>query len=180
MICKFTKRIFIMNKFVKPLLATVIMGVAINAFAVQKDITVTANIDATLDMTTDTGAALPSTMEMSYMPGTGLQPLTQQTKIFSNDAEKDVNISLAGTPQLMDNLGVNPAIPLSVKYGSTALTTTPQVLAATTLFPTGDTSNGSIIQPLMISQATQKTVPSGNYSGVVSLILTQAADTPAE
>ncbi|WP_435952200.1 CS1 type fimbrial major subunit [Dryocola sp. BD626] len=168
-----------MNKFVKPLLATVIMGLAINAFAVQKDITVTANVDATLDMTTETGAALPSTMVMSYMPGTGLQPLMQQTKIFSNDPDKDVNISLAGAPQLLDTLGSSPAIPLTVKYGSTTLTAAPQVLTATTLFPTGDTTNGSIIQPLMISQSTQKVVPTGRYSGIVSLILTQAAATPA-
>ena len=53
-----------MKSFIKPLMATVIMGMAINAYAVQKDITVTANVDATLDMTTDTGDVLPSTMEM--------------------------------------------------------------------------------------------------------------------
>lgn len=71
-----------MKSIIKPLLVTAIMGFAINASAVQKDITVTANVDATLDMTTDTGEVLPSTMEMTYMPGVGLEPVTQMTKIF--------------------------------------------------------------------------------------------------
>ena len=154
------------------------MGMAINAFAVQKDITVTANVDATLDMTTDTGDVLPSTMEMRYMPGVGLEPVTQSTKIYSNDATKDVNINLAGTPQLMDTVGVNPNIPLSVKYGDLTLTQSQQTMSATTLFPNGETANGSIIQPLIVSQATQAPVASGNYSGVVSVVLTQAATTP--
>lgn len=167
-----------MKSFIKPLMATVIMGMAINAYAVQKDITVTANVDATLDMTTDTGDVLPSTMEMGYMPGVGLEPVTQSTKIYSNDAEKDVNISLAGAPQLMDTVGVNSSIALTVKYGDLVLTQAPQTMAATHLFPTGDTANGSIIQPLMISQATQVPVASGNYSGVVSVVLTQATETP--
>ena len=167
-----------MKSFIKPLVATAIMGLAINAYAVQKDITVTANVDATLDMTTDTGEVLPSTMEMRYMPGVGLEPVTQMTKIYSNDAEKDVNINLAGSPQLMDTVGTNPNIPLTVKYGSLTLTQAQQTMSATTLFPNGETTNGSIIQPLMISQTTQATVASGNYSGIVSVVLTQATETP--
>lgn len=167
-----------MKSIIKPLLVTAIMGFAINASAVQKDITVTANVDATLDMTTDTGEVLPSTMAMGYMPGVGLEPVTQMTKIFSNDAEKDVNINLAGTPQLMDTVGTNPNVPLTVKYGSLTLTQAQQTMTAASLFPNGDTSNGSIIQPLMVSQTTQAPVASGNYSGVVSVVLTQAAETP--
>lgn len=167
-----------MKSVIKPLMATVIMGMAINAYAVQKDITVTANIDATLDMTTDTGEVIPSTMEMRYMPGLGLEPITQSTKIYSNDAEKDVNINLAGTPQLMDTVGVNPKIPLTVKYGDLTLTETQQTMSANMLFPNGDTANGSIIQPLIISQTTQAPVASGNYSGIVSVVLTQATVTP--
>ena len=167
-----------MKSFIKPLMATAIMGLAINAYAVQKDITVTANVDATLDMTTDTGDVLPSTMEMGYMPGVGLEPVTQSTKIYSNDAEKDVNISLAGAPQLMDTVGVNQNIALTVKYGDLILSQAPKVMTASHLFPTGDTTNGSIIQPLKISQSTQVPVASGSYSGVVSVVLTQATETP--
>lgn len=167
-----------MKSFIKPLLATAIMGLAINAYAVQKDITVTANVDATLDMTTDTGEVLPSTMEMGYMPGVGLQPVTQMTKIFSNDAAKDIKINLAGTPLLMDTLGTNPNIPLTVTYGDLTLTQAQQNMTAKSLFPNGDTANGSIIQPLKVSQTIQAPVASGNYSGVVSVVLTQATATP--
>lgn len=165
-----------MKTFIKPLLLTVIMGLSANALAVQKDITVTANVDATLDLTTETGAVLPSTLTMGYMPGTGLKPVTQQTKIFTNDVAKDIKISLAGAAQLQDTIGASAAIPLTVKFGDTTLTTTPATLTATTLFPTGDSVNGSIIQPLVISQATQAPVSSGNYSGIVSVILTQATE----
>lgn len=164
-----------MKTFIKPLLLTVVMGLSANALAVQKDITVTANVDATLDLTTETGAVLPSTLQMGYMPGTGLTPVTQQTKIFTNDVAKDIKISLAGEAKLLDTVGAKPAIPLTVKFGDTALTTTPATLTATTLFPTGDSTNGSVIQPLMISQTTQTEVATGSYSGIVSIILTQAA-----
>lgn len=165
-----------MKTFIKPMLVAVIMGLAANAMAVQKDITVTANVDATLDLTTETGAVLPSTLTMGYMPGTGLQPVTQQTKIFTNDAAKDIKISLAGTAQLTDTVGAQPAVPLNVKFGNSVLTTAPVTVAAATLFPNGDSINGSIIQPLVISQATQAVLPSANYSGIVSIVLTQATE----
>lgn len=38
--------------------------------AVQKDITVTANIDSTLELLQADGSSLPSTMKLDFMPGT--------------------------------------------------------------------------------------------------------------
>lgn len=40
--------------------------------AVQKDITVTANIDSTLELLQADGSSLPSTMKLDFMPGKGL------------------------------------------------------------------------------------------------------------
>lgn len=37
--------------------------------AVQKDITVTANIDSTLELLQADGSSLPSTMKLDFMPG---------------------------------------------------------------------------------------------------------------
>lgn len=165
-----------MKTFIKPTLIAVIMGLSANAMAVQKDITVTANVDATLDLTTETGAVLPSTLTMGYRPGVGLEPVTQQTKIFTNDATKDIKISLAGPAQLTDTVGAKPGVPLTVKFGNVPLGTAPATIPAALLFPNGESENGSIIQPLFISQETQKTIASAHYSGIVSIVLTQATE----
>ncbi len=57
-----------------------------------KDITVTANVDAALDMTQTDNTALPKAVEMQYLPGQGLQSYQLMTKIWSNDVTKDVKI----------------------------------------------------------------------------------------
>lgn len=58
-----------------------------------KDITVTANVDAALDMTQTDNTALPKAVEMQYLPGQGLQSYQLMTKIWSNDVTKDVKCS---------------------------------------------------------------------------------------
>lgn len=68
-------------------------SVAGSALAVQKDITVTANVDAALDMTQTDNTALPKAVEMQYLPGQGLQSYQLMTKIWSNDVTKDVKCS---------------------------------------------------------------------------------------
>lgn len=59
-----------------------------------KDITVTANVDAALDMTQTDNTALPKAVEMQYLPGQGLQSYQLMTKIWSNDVTKDVKMQL--------------------------------------------------------------------------------------
>lgn len=39
--------------------------------AVQKDITVTANVDSTLELLQADGSSIPSTMKLDFMPGKG-------------------------------------------------------------------------------------------------------------
>lgn len=55
--------------FAKSLLVAAMLSVAGSALAVQKDITVTANVDAALDMTQTDNTALPKAVEMQYLPG---------------------------------------------------------------------------------------------------------------
>ncbi|MXD56687.1 fimbrial protein, partial [Escherichia coli] len=52
--------------FAKSLLVAAMFSVAGSALAVQKDITVTANVDAALDMTQTDNTALPKAVEMQY------------------------------------------------------------------------------------------------------------------
>ncbi|WP_262232272.1 fimbrial protein, partial [Escherichia coli] len=80
--------------FVKSLLVAAMFSVAGSALAVQKDITVTANVDAALDMTQTDNSALPKAVEMQYLPGQGLQSYQLMTKIWSNDVTKDVKMQL--------------------------------------------------------------------------------------
>ncbi|RQR61987.1 Cro/Cl family transcriptional regulator [Burkholderia sp. Bp9125] len=163
-----------MLKYVPIAAAAALMSMS--AYAVQKDITVTANVDTTLEMLSADGSALPTTMQMQYLPGTGLQAAVVNTKIFTNDKAKDLQVRLAATPSLKNQ--VNPGakdIPLTVKLGDTELTTTAATLKTADLFP-GDLAQGSNVLPLSIGQKTVAAVTaSGSYQGLVSVVITQSA-----
>ncbi|EOT7922953.1 CS1 type fimbrial major subunit, partial [Shigella sonnei] len=88
----------------KSLLVAAMFSVAGSALAVQKDITVTANVDAALDMTQTDNTALPKAVEMQYLPGQGLQSYQLMTKIWSNDVTKDVKMQLVSPAQLVQSL----------------------------------------------------------------------------
>lgn len=146
---------------------------AFSASAAQRDITVTADIDSTVDVTLADGSPLPASVAMQYLPGKGLGAYKENVKFWSNVEKKDLNISLASSPSLTDETGGN-AIPLSVTVNGTAVTTTASTLTFASLFPSG-IDNGSSTMPLVISQATPgKISTSGKYSGLVSLVVTQA------
>jgi len=164
-----------MNRVItKSLLALAMFSVMGSAMAVQKDITVTATVDAALDMTQSDGTALPKNIDMQYFPGTGLAPVSLQTKIWANDVAKDVKMRLANDFTLVNNLGA-ATVPMSVKWGNQVLTTTDATMKATDLFPNTSTAlkTGSVAKPLLISQATQEALETGTYQGVVSIYLYQ-------
>ncbi|HKM97395.1 MAG TPA: CS1 type fimbrial major subunit [Buttiauxella sp.] len=164
-----------MNAVMKSVIAAIAFGVAVNAFAVEKDITVNATVDSTLDMTLSDGQPLPASVDMQYTPGVGLAPTTLETKIWSNDAAKDIKASLSSTPVLTNTTGTGTQT-LAVKLGTQAITPVPATLAAAVLFPTGEVDQGSVTLPLEILPATTAPLASGNYTGMVSLILTQATE----
>ena len=149
---------------------------SMSAYAVQKDITVTANVDTTLEVLSADGSALPTTMQMQYLPGAGLQPAVVNTKIFTNDKAKNLQIRLATDPSLQNQTNPGAAtIPLTVKLGDTTLTTTATTLKGADLFQ-GELAQGSNVLPLSIGQKTVAAVTaSGSYQGLVSIILTQSA-----
>ncbi|AEX54671.1 fimbrial protein [Rahnella aquatilis] len=173
------------KSMVKPLvIAALLVSFTGTTSAVQKDITVTANVDASIDMTLSDGSALPKSVEMQYIPGNGLSPVSMMTKIWSNATTSDagdVHLQLITDPQLINNTGpeANP-IPLNVSWGGDALSVaTPIDLTTAVLFPNGaDAANtGSVAKELQISQATKGTVETGMYKGVVSIYLFQDATT---
>jgi len=126
-------------------------------------------------MTLSDGQPLPSSVDMQYTPGVGLAPTTLETKIWSNDAAKDIKASLSATPTLTNTTGTGSAT-LAVKLGGQAITPTPITLSASELFPTGEVDQGSVTLPLEILPAAVAPLNSGNYTGMVSLVLTQATE----
>ena len=162
----------------KSLLALAMVSVMGSAMAVQKDITVTATVDAALDMTQGDNSALPKNVDMQYIPGTGLVPYQLQTKIWANDVTKDVMMQLTSDAVLVNSLG-GDAVPMTVSWGGEALSTTAVTLAAKELFPNADTAlkTGSVAKALQIAQTTQEPLTTGTYQGVVSIYLYQNAGT---
>lgn len=160
--------------FVKSLLVAAMFSVAGSALAVQKDITVTASVDAALDMTQSDNSALPKAVEMQYLPGQGLQSYQLMTKIWSNDVTTDVKMQLVSPAQLVDNLDASKVVPLTVTWGGTAITAdAATTLEATKIFASDAATNGSVAKNLMFAQTTKGTLATGNYSGVVSIYLSQ-------
>lgn len=159
----------------KSLLALAMVSVMGSAMAVQKDITVTANVDAALDMTQVDNSALPKNVDMQYIPGTGLVPYQLQTKIWANDATKDVMMQLTSDAVLVNSLG-GTTVPMTVSWGGKALSTTAITLGAKELFPDAATAlqTGSVAKTLQIAQTKQETLTTGSYQGVVSIYLYQA------
>jgi hypothetical protein len=149
--------------------------VSMPALAVEKSILVYADVDPTLELLQSDGSALPPSMEMSYLPGAGLQPSRLGTRVFSNDTDKDVTIRLITSPVLANMTNpASTAVPLSVTFGGRTLSTTGVALSAADLFPGGDPTSGSIEQMLEIKQTTVGAIANaGRYEGIVSLVLTQ-------
>jgi len=162
-----------MKNNLKIVIGAAALVAAFSTSAVQRDITVTADIDSTVDVTLADGSALPASVAMQYQPGKGLGAYKQNIKFWSNTVNRNLNISLASSPSLTDATGGN-AIPLSVSVNGTALTTAAASFTYASLFPAGIT-NGSSVVPLVISQTTPAAITnSGKYSGIVSLVVTQA------
>jgi adenosylcobinamide amidohydrolase len=163
-----------MQKLIKPLFIATVLTAAFNAQAVQKDITVNANVDATVDMTQADGTALPGTINMQYIPGRGLSTYSLDTRIWSNSSTASINVALVSAAQLNEAVS-GTAVPLKVTLGADLkpITTTSTTLTYASLFPAG-TTNGSSVLPLKISPATVAPLATGTYSGVVSLLITQA------
>jgi len=173
-------------KSLKVAALTLALMASASAFAAQKDITVIAEVDPTLDLLQSDGSALPQTVHMNYVPGVGLQPVSIQTKIFTNDIAKNVSMRVAIDPVLAPMTTSTPStgVPLAVKYGGKTLSTTPVTFTTAELNFVSNGSTGtppvaspvgsSQGMPLQIEQKTRGELPRGNYQGVVSVVLTQA------
>ncbi|WP_126717087.1 CFA/I pilus major pilin CfaB [Escherichia coli] len=158
-------------------MALTTMFVAVSASAVEKNITVTASVDPVIDLLQADGNALPSAVKLAYSPASKtFESYRVMTQVHTNDATKKVIVKLADTPQLTDVLNSTVQMPISVSWGGQVLSTTAKEFEAAALGYSASGVNGvSTSQELVISAApkTAGTAPTaGNYSGVVSLVMT--------
>ncbi len=139
-----------------------------------KDITVTANVDAALDMTQTDNSALPKAVEMQYLPGQGLQSYQLMTKIWSNDVTKDVKMQLVSPAQLVQSLDASKIVPLTVSWGDEEIKAdAATTFSAVKIFASDAITNGSLAKNLMFAQTTKGVLETGIYRGVVSIYLSQ-------
>lgn len=147
------------------------------ASAVEKNITVTASVDPTIDLLQSDGSALPTSVALTYSPAAkNFEVYSLDTAVHTNDSTKGVVVKLSAEPVLSNTLEPTDQIPMTVTWGGTELSTTDYTFDANTLnFGAGGVEGVSSTQQLMIHADTQGTAPSaGNYQGVVSIILTQS------
>jgi len=154
--------------------------VSCSAFAVQKDITVTANVDTEVEMMHADGSALPSTVTLDYRPGQGLQKHVMPTKIYTNDVTSDMQIRLVSAPELIESTGPTAIrVPLTVTYMGKTLSATPETILAADAFPSGDASSGSEKIDLEIAPTNPGVLTkNGRYNGLVSLALVHSTAKP--
>lgn len=167
-----------MKKLFNATLLLASLAAASGAIAVQKDITVTADIDHLVNITKADGSALPDVIAMEYLPGAGkLNPHREQVKIWSNAESTDINVRLGFEAKLTNRDGAG-SIPLSVALDGGVLSTTDKEFTYSELFPTGIES-GSRVMALDIAQAASApaATASGRYEGIVSIIVTQSTST---
>ncbi|WP_241627608.1 CS1 type fimbrial major subunit [Rosenbergiella epipactidis] len=150
-----------------------LLAVACSSNAVERTITVNADIDSTVDLTLSSGDPLPPSIDMQYLPGKGLSDNSLHVKLWTNSADKDLIVQLA-TPVILRQKDGTGTIPLKVTLNGTELSPSETTLTYATIFPNGS-ANGSAILPLTFSQATPGPITTaGKYSGMADILITQS------
>lgn len=144
-----------------------------SAYAVEADITVTADVDSSVSITQSNGSAMPDSISMVYKAGVGLGNYTDNVKLWSNSKTAALDVRLSSAATLTNINDSSNIVPLTVTLNGNTLSTTATEFTAATLFPSGTISSGSITMPLTFSQTTAGELESGTYTGVVSITVSQ-------
>ncbi|EED38077.1 MULTISPECIES: CS1 type fimbrial major subunit [Stenotrophomonas] len=165
-----------MNAIIKKAaLAAALATVSTSAFAIDTSITLYANVDSTLAFQKEDGSALDDSVILTYQPGgRGLSPWRENTRIFSNDESKDIEVKLGSDVELIPNTGSPGAkrVPMTVSLNNMKLTTAAQDLLASQIFD-GAIQGRSIVLPLVIEQTTVGDLSSAQYQGMATIVLSQ-------
>jgi len=169
----------------KAALAAALVTVSSSAFAIDTRISVYANVDTTLAFQQEDGSPLPDSINMTYLPAFddgsganvrpgGLEPWKLNTRIFTNDDSKNIEVSLQNALELVPTIGHVGAtpVPMTVSLHGLELTTTSKELVATDLF---DGAIDGVSKPLelIIAQTTPGVLKSGSYEGMATIVMRQ-------
>ncbi|ELE6820437.1 fimbrial protein [Escherichia coli] len=152
---------------------------SMGASAAEKNITVTASVDPTIDLMQSDGTALPSAVNIAYLLGEKrFESARINTQVHTNDKTKGIQIKLANDNVVMTNLSdPSKTIPLEVSFAGTKLSTAATSFTADQLnFGAAGVETVSATQELVINAGStqQNNIVAGNYQGLVSIVLTQA------
>ncbi|GAB1847300.1 fimbrial protein TcfB [Achromobacter xylosoxidans] len=174
-------------KFKKSVCAMVLLGIFASGAAMAdtyKEITVTANVDPTLDLKMADLSTLPDTITMLYDPAHGLHPVRLSTRLLSNKSTTgehplaSLNVRLNHEAVLDLDSGPSNPVPLTITFAGKNLSTTNTAITKAEL-GMGDNGHKNASKPLelKVSQTRQAVIsPAGNYSGKISLILSEQVD----
>ncbi|ECE2104852.1 CS1 type fimbrial major subunit [Salmonella enterica subsp. enterica serovar Newport] len=133
-------------------------------------INVSADVNPSVALLSANNNALTD-MQLSFIPGTGLNTGSELVRLASNDPQHGVDVSLANAMQLTNSADAS-TVPMSVTLADKTLTTTPTSYAKT-LFANGETSP---IQLVVKPTGDTKTLSAGHYTGVINLVLAQSTN----
>jgi len=142
-------------------------GAGIN---VEKDIAVSAVIGQSIDMLNADGTPMPTSAALQWN-GTSFSTFTNPVIIRTANRAVGAVVTLLNTPALTN--GSSTPIPMAVKLGGNALTTTATTFAAATLFGTGTGAGDSQTLSFTIGAPVPGTPSTGTYTGQVQMSLAQ-------
>ncbi|WP_367380215.1 CS1 type fimbrial major subunit [Stenotrophomonas cyclobalanopsidis] len=169
-----------MNTFLKKAaLAAALATASLSAHAAEAEISVWANVDASLALLKADGTALDDSVRLVHNPVSGrLGDWTDRVRIYSNGTDKDVEVRLGADPVLLREGGGGTAVPLAVSLNGEALSTAPRTYEASKIFD-GAMDGASIPMELRIAHGgTDKITVDGKYVGIVTIAMVHAAGTP--
>lgn len=152
---------------------------SMSAFAVDREVVVTAKVDSVLEFIFDgKGKEVASTavvMKPKVDPENhalfALETAIVKAEVFSNDLETNgLEIKLAKTPELTLKRDGSVKVPLKVEFANKTLSTTPVQYKRSDLFECGEVRSKS--KDLKISQEGSSAIRAGDYSETLKLSIT--------
>lgn len=131
-------------------------------------INVSADVNPAVALLSANNTALTD-LQLSFIPGTGLNTGSEMVRLASNDTQHGVDVSLANAMQLTNSADAS-TVPMSVTLAGKTLSTTATNYDKA-LFANGETS------PMQLSvkpTGDTKTLTAGHYTGIINLVLTQS------
>lgn len=148
------------------------------AHAADVVIDLSANIDPTLSVLQANGSPMPQNLDLGYNAATGdLSSPTIQTRLFTNDVTRNVEVRLGSASSLVHATNSTvAAIPLTVRLDGQTITTATTTLNANEVW-TGSGVGESRTLPLTVTGRAAGANPpvAGRYVGRLEMVILASA-----